>query len=45
MENKEILSVQDLMALEVEEDNNMFEETSLCTVCGWTSSQTIVVEA
>ncbi|MDK8192991.1 hypothetical protein QP794_23155 [Paenibacillus sp. UMB7766-LJ446] len=44
MENKEILSVQDLMALEVEEDNYMFEETSLCTICSWTSGPTTLMQ-
>lgn len=40
MENKEILSVQDLMELEVEQDSYMFEETSLCTYCSVTVVQT-----
>lgn len=39
LEGKDLLTAEDLLHLQVEDDPFMLNELNLCTVCSWTSSQ------
>jgi hypothetical protein len=39
VEGENLLTAEDLLHLQVEDDPFMLSELNLCTVCSWTSSQ------
>ena len=39
VEGKELLTAEDLLHLQIEDDPFMLSELNLCTVCSWTSSE------
>lgn len=39
VEGQNLLTAEDLLHLQIEDDPFMLNELNLCTVCSWTSSQ------
>ncbi|HEY1350384.1 MAG TPA: hypothetical protein VGF67_12245 [Ktedonobacteraceae bacterium] len=39
LEGKDLLTAEDLLRLQIEDDPFMLNELNLCSLCSWTSSQ------